>query len=103
MIYLSISCNSNKGIEELAKILLIEKLAIKVCIERSVKSCQVIDGHFKMTEKFNLSAKTKSNMFTKIEGCLDKILIIYEGDISSFPIINVTEELYEGIQKLNNS
>ena len=89
MIFLRIVSKSESKIEEIAKLLLSEKLAIDVNIKRHVERAELVNGELTCTRITLLTAKTKSLLFDSIDKRLNEEYPYHMPEIYAMPIMQM--------------
>lgn len=89
MIFLRIVSKSESKIEEIAKILLTEKLAIDVNIQRNVERAELVGEELKCTQIVLLTAKTRAVLFDSIDKRLNEEYPDQLPEVYAIPIMQM--------------
>lgn len=108
MIFLRIVSKSELQIEEIAKVLLEEKLAIDVNIKRHIERAELVNEAIVFSQVYLLTAKTRALLFDSIDSILNELYPTSKPEVYGLPIMemdwkkaeSVTQEVKQD-QKLN--
>jgi uncharacterized protein involved in tolerance to divalent cations len=89
MIFLRILSKSEVKIEEIAKLLLYEKLVIDVNIKRHVERAELVNGKLIFTRIVLLTAKTKAVLFDSIDQRLNEKYPNHMPEVYAMPIMQM--------------
>lgn len=89
MILLRILSSSERKIERIAEILLTEKLAIDVNIQRELERVNLVSGKLSSSKVVRLTAKTKALLFKKIEQRLNEEFPDNLPEVHALPIVEM--------------
>lgn len=89
MILLRIVSSSEKKIERIAEILLKEKLAIDVNIQRELERVELVSGKLSASKVYRLTAKTKALLFKNIDKRLNEEFRDNLPEVHALPIVEM--------------
>ena len=99
MVWIRISSNDEKQIEEITQDLLKAKLIIDANIERKVERWVLKDGEIGRTQIYIVTAKTKSLLFTSIDQRLRDSYKNSMPEVYCLPIVHMDWEQAEQLTK----
>ena len=89
MIFLRIVSKSEPKMEEIAKLLLEEKLVIDVNIKRNLERAELVNGDLVFTKVYLLTAKTKAVLFDSIDKMLNELYAGHMPEVYAMPIMEM--------------
>lgn len=84
-----VSSSSQLKIERIAEILLVEKLAIDLNIQRELERITLVSGKLHYSKLYRLTAKTKALLFSKIDERLNQEFLKNLPEIHALPIVEM--------------
>lgn len=98
MIFLRIVSENETKIEEIAKLLLTEKLVIDVNIQRQIERVNVVNGKLSVTQIALLTAKTRAVLFDSIDKLLNNQYPNQMPEVYALPIMEMDWEQAKVLQ-----
>ena len=89
MIFLRVISKSEAKIEEIAQLLLSEKLVVDVNIKRGIERAELVNGELCLTYITLLTAKTKSTLFPVIHSKLNDKYPNHMPELYAIPIVEM--------------
>ena len=104
MVFLRIVSKSEAKINEIAKVLLEEKLVIDVNVKRHIDRAELVNGELLFTKVYLLTAKTRAVLFDAIDDLLNKMYPNHLPEIYALPIMQMdwkqAEKLTKDVKKV---
>lgn len=99
MILLRIVSKSEAKIEEIAEMLLREKLVIDVNIKRHFDRAELVNDRLMFTPVYLLTAKTRAVLFDAIDGLLNEMYPNHTPEVYAVPIMQMDWKQAESLTK----
>lgn len=99
MIFLRIVSSNELQIEQVALLLLAEKLVIDVNIKRHIERAQLVQGKLECTRVFLMTAKTRAALFTTIVKLINKEYKNQMPEVYALPIVEMDWNQADQIRK----
>lgn len=99
MIFLRIVSSNESQIEQIAQLLLIEKMVIDVNIKRHIERALVVNGQLECSKVFLLTAKTRAILFSSIDKLVNDEFSENLPEIYALPIMEMDWKQADQLRK----